>query len=134
MATDGVVLMSGRSLLTPSTIASTRRRVLAAGGSGRIGALVAANLCTHYDLVLFDRRPPVEHALPFVHADISQVDASAPHLAGIDTVLHLAADPRPTAPWESIFPNSVLGALNVLHPKTMLAPWHGATRAGWCGG
>ncbi|GIK72608.1 MAG: NAD-dependent epimerase [Chloroflexota bacterium] len=89
-------------------------RILITGGSGRIGTLISANLRTRYSLILLDRRPPADPTLPFVHADISNADALAPHVQGIDTVLHLAAELRPTAPWTSIFPNNVVGTYNVM--------------------
>jgi NAD(P)-dependent dehydrogenase (short-subunit alcohol dehydrogenase family) len=100
--------------LTAPQVTTTRPRVLVTGGSGRIGTLVAASLHTRYDLILLDRRPPADPTLPFVHADVSQLDALAPYVHNIDTVLHLAADPRPTAPWASVFPHNIAGALNVI--------------------
>lgn len=106
--------MSGHPPSTPPATSTTRRRVLVTGGSGRIGRLVAAELYTAYDLTLLDRRTPTDPTVPFLHADISQAGTLAPHLQGIDTVLHLAADPRPTASWDSIFLNNVLGTFNVL--------------------
>jgi nucleoside-diphosphate-sugar epimerase len=36
------------------------------------------------------------------------------HFTGQDTVVHLAADPRHTAPWASLLPNNIIGTYNVL--------------------
>lgn len=92
---------------------NTRPRILITGGSGRIGALLVASLRTRYDLTLLDRRPSADPTLPFIYADIGQADALAPHFQDIDTVFHLAAETRPAAPWDSVFPNNIVGALNV---------------------
>jgi len=106
--------MSDRPPAPPAPPHPARPRVLVTGGSGRIGALVAANLGTRCDLALLDRRPPADAIWPYICADVSQTGALAPHMAGIDTVLHLAADPHPAAPWASLFPNNIVGALNVM--------------------
>jgi NAD(P)-dependent dehydrogenase (short-subunit alcohol dehydrogenase family) len=105
-----------------------RPRILITGGCGRIGRLLARDLAdepggatpkqggaTPPLLTLLDRRPPpADFALPFVQADIADFDAIRNHFAGQDTVVHLAADPRPHAPWESLLPDNIIGAFNVL--------------------
>ena len=50
---------------------------------------------------------------PFTQADLSDFDAVRPLCDGIDTVVHLGADPRMDAPWESLLPNNVIAAYNV---------------------
>jgi nucleoside-diphosphate-sugar epimerase len=114
MVIDPCFRMPERRLATQQLTSNTRPRILVTGGSGRIGGLVAANLQGRYDLTLLDRRPPVDPSLPFVYADISLANALAPHFQDIDTVLHLAADPRSTAPWSSLFPNNIVGTYHVI--------------------
>lgn len=97
------------------------RRILITGGCGRIGLLLARGLvdgaggATPPLLTLLDRRPPpADLALPFVQADIADLEAIRSHFAGRDAVVHLAADPCPAAPWASLLPNNIIGAYNVL--------------------
>lgn len=67
--------MLERQPSSPAVTRLARPRILVTGGNGQIGALVAANLGTRYDLVLLDRRPPADATWPYVCADISQADA-----------------------------------------------------------
>jgi nucleoside-diphosphate-sugar epimerase len=101
--------------------AADRPRILITGGCGRIGRLLARSLAgepggeTPPLLTLLDRRPPrPDLARPFVQADIADLDAIRSHFAGQDTVIHLAADPRPAAAWESLLPDNIIGTYNVL--------------------
>ena len=49
-----------------------------------------------------------------VRLDIADADACHAACSGIDTVVHLAADPSPEADWESsLLPNNVRGVVNV---------------------
>jgi thioester reductase-like protein len=52
--------------------------------------------------------------LPFVQADIACFDNLRRHFWGHSTVVHLAADARPDALWDSLLPNNILGVRNVL--------------------
>jgi dTDP-4-dehydrorhamnose reductase len=98
-----------------------RPRVLITGGCGRIGVLLARHLTdcqggkTPPLLTLLDRRsPPTDLRLPFVQADIARLEDIRGHCVGHDTIVHLAADPRPSAAWESVLPNNIVGTYNVL--------------------
>ncbi|MCX6033070.1 MAG: NAD(P)-dependent oxidoreductase [Chloroflexi bacterium] len=92
-----------------------RPRILITGGCGRIGLLLARGLADRYDFTLLDRRPPPSDlSLPFVRADIAQLDTIRSHFQGHDSVVHLAADPRPHAPWDSLLANNIIGVRNVL--------------------
>jgi nucleoside-diphosphate-sugar epimerase len=92
-----------------------RRRVLITGAAGRIGASLAEQLRDRYDLRLQYNRtvpeqPPVaDHLI----ADIAQYDQIAPAMAGIDAVVHMAADPSTRATWESVHQNNIVGTYNV---------------------
>ena len=92
----------------------TTRRILITGAAGQIGGFLAQNLpAERYDLVLADIRPPdFPHAAPFTSLDIADLDAFRAACEGIDTVVHLAADRRTTAPWETLLPANVIGAYN----------------------
>jgi nucleoside-diphosphate-sugar epimerase len=91
-----------------------RRRILLTGAAGRIGGLLIDGLAGRYELMLTDRRTPGQtRGYPFLPADIAQIEALRPLCCEIDTVVHLAADPQPRAPWESLLPNNVVGVYNV---------------------
>lgn len=90
------------------------RKVLITGAAGRIGSFLTHHLDGRYDLVLTDlRQPDSLRDRPFIQADISDLDAIRIACQGIDTVVHLAADPRTSAPWESLLPNNLIGVYNV---------------------
>ena len=50
--------------------------------------------------------------MPFVEANLADFNAVSSLCTGIDTVVHLGADPRMEAPWESLLPNNVIGTYN----------------------
>ena len=95
--------------------AGNARNILITGGCGRIGTLLARKLAGSYAVTLLDcRRPPPDLNLPFVCANIAEAHFLNSGFDGFDTVFHLAADPRPRAQWESLFPNNVAGTHNVV--------------------
>lgn len=49
----------------------------------------------------------------FVLSDLSDLDVLVKAMAGIDVVVHMAADPRMNAPWESVLASNIVGARNV---------------------
>jgi nucleoside-diphosphate-sugar epimerase len=90
------------------------RTVLITGAAGRIGSYLTQQFGGRYELRLTDlREPPMAHPHPFVVADLADLDALRPLCRGIDTVVHLGADPRTNAPWETLLPANVIGAYNV---------------------
>lgn len=101
--------------------ATSPQPILITGGCGRIGVLLARGLAGQQGgeapllLRLLDRqRPPADVRLPYVQADIAQLAQIRPHFDGHDTIVHLAADPRVQAQWESLLPNNIIGTYNVL--------------------
>jgi nucleoside-diphosphate-sugar epimerase len=96
----------------------TQRKLLITGASGRIGTFLTHHLLDHldesYTLVLSDVRVPEERSgFPFIQADVSDLDAMRVLCHGIDTVIHLAADPSPSAAWESLLPRNVIAVYNI---------------------
>ena len=85
------------------------RRVLVTGAAGNIGSVVMRELAGDFELVGLD----VTEAPGIAGVDIGDYDALLPHLAGIDTVVHLGADPSPSAPWDSVLHNNIIGTRNV---------------------
>lgn len=90
------------------------RKVLLTGASGNIGSFFRTTYADRYDFVLTDVRPPKDAPdQPFTQADLSDFDAIRTLCDGVDTVVHLGADPRMEAPWESLLPSNVIGLYNV---------------------
>ncbi len=91
-----------------------KRKVLITGAAGRIGSFVTQQWVDRYDLVLTDVRQPAQtHGFPFAQVDLADFDAVRRLCEGIDTVVHLGADPRMEAPWESLLPNNVIAVYNI---------------------
>jgi nucleoside-diphosphate-sugar epimerase len=92
----------------------TTRKILITGAAGEIGTFLTSSLpTTRYELVLADiRKPDTATAYPFIELDIADLEQFTAACAGIDTVVHLAADRRTNAPWETLLPANVIGAYN----------------------
>lgn len=94
------------------------RRLLLTGAAGRIGAAFRLAHGQDYHLRLADLETGSLAATPgasheVIHLDVADAAACRAACAGIDTVVHLAADPRPDAPWESLLPNNIQGVVNI---------------------
>jgi len=84
--------------------------VLLTGAGGRVGEAILDGLATEYEWRLFDRDPPTaEYPGEFIVADITDETAVREAVDGIDAVIHLAGDPRPEAPWDSVLQNNIDG-------------------------
>lgn len=94
---------------------SARRKVLITGAGGTIGRSLTERLKDRYDLRLHFRAMPAnDPGIETVFADITSLEATRSIAQGVDTILHLAGDPRVPAPWESVYTNNVAGTYNVL--------------------
>ena len=91
--------------------------VLLTGAGGRVGQAILDGIGPAYDWRLLDREPLGADALPdgvaeedvFV-ADVTDEDALREAMDGVGAVVHLAGDPRPNAPWDSVLRNNIDGA------------------------
>lgn len=94
-----------------------RKRVLITGAGGRIGTNFRREYGDRYTLRLAERdgatiREPGNHEQ--VTFDIADLDACRAACAGIDTVIHLAADPSPRADfYGSLLDNNIKGVFNI---------------------
>jgi len=93
-----------------------KRKILLTGAAGNIGSFCTKTWVESgdYDLMLTDIRPPEEsYSLPFAVANLSDFAAVRPLCEGVDTVVHLGADPSMQATWESLLPNNLIATYNV---------------------
>ena len=96
-----------------------RRFILLTGAAGRIGTAFRQAHGERYRFRLADLRseglaatPGVDHEI--VPLDVADAEACAGACAGVDTVIHLAADPSPEADWEtSLLANNIRGVVNI---------------------
>ncbi|MBM3459801.1 MAG: NAD(P)-dependent oxidoreductase [Armatimonadetes bacterium] len=94
-----------------------KRRVLITGAAGRIGTAFRQRYGDRLSLRLVDRRPvpdPGEHE--HYEADLVDLESAIRACEGVDTVLHLAADPSPRATfYDTLLPLNVQMTYNVFH-------------------
>lgn len=86
------------------------KRVLITGASGRIGQILVDRLGDRYAFSGLSRR---NAGFPTHIADITDLDAIQPAFENIDAVVHMAADPSPSAAWNSVLPANIAGTYNV---------------------
>lgn len=84
-------------------------RVLITGAAGRIARFLAPRLAQRHVCVLTDIAPGPQ----IVAADLADYGALRPLFDGVDTVLHLGANPNPSATWEQLLPGNIVGVRNV---------------------
>jgi NAD+ dependent glucose-6-phosphate dehydrogenase len=95
------------------------RTVLITGASGNIGRKLRAAWHEHYDLVLIDVAADPDDPDVIV-ADLSELDeAWITHFHGVDTVIHLAANPNDAAEWEDLVGPNLDALGNVLHASAL---------------
>jgi NAD+ dependent glucose-6-phosphate dehydrogenase len=93
------------------------RKVLLTGAGGRIGTAFRAFVGDRYDLRLVDRdaskiEDPGNHTV--IEADVSDLAVCQELCTGIDTVVHLAADPSPSADfYASLLDNNIKACYNI---------------------
>ncbi len=93
---------------------SARRRILVTGAAGNIGSYFAEHSHGRYELRLMVQQmdEDAEALRSFgevVAGDLGDLEGMKELCSGIDTVLHLAADPSPSATWQSLLPNNIVG-------------------------
>lgn len=81
------------------------------GAEGHIGTLLRAPLQDKYHLRPFTLKPA---SFPSTALDLSDPELVRGIFAGLDAVIHLAADGNPASPWESINRNNIQATFNIL--------------------
>ncbi|KAB1192438.1 NAD-dependent epimerase/dehydratase family protein [Haloferax sp. MBLA0076] len=90
--------------------------VLLTGAGGRVGQAILGHIGDAYDWRLLDREPLPDEKIPasvdrtnVYVADITDETAVKNAMDGAYAVIHLAGDPRPEAPWDSVLRNNIDG-------------------------
>ena len=86
------------------------RRVGITGANGTLGGVLADGLGSEYEFTGFDRE---EGARTSCVVDLSRGEQVAGVFNGLDAVIHLAADPSPDAPWDSVRHHNIEGTYQV---------------------
>jgi NAD+ dependent glucose-6-phosphate dehydrogenase len=95
------------------------RTVLITGASGNIGRKLRAAWTDVYDLVLIDRYAPDDDPDVIV-ADLEKMDDDwITHFHGVDTVVHLAANPDSDAGWDELIRPNLDALANVFHAAAL---------------
>ncbi|WP_251342240.1 NAD-dependent glucose-6-phosphate dehydrogenase Azf [Haloplanus halophilus] len=94
--------------------------VLLTGAGGRVGQAILHGIGEAHEWRLLDREPLSSDRLPpgvtdddVVVADVTDAEAMVEAMAGVGAVVHLAGDPRPEAPWNSVLENNIDGTQTV---------------------
>jgi NAD+ dependent glucose-6-phosphate dehydrogenase len=94
--------------------------VLLTGAGGRVGQAILNGIGDAHEWRLLDREPLSSDRLPagvdeddVIVADVTDDEAMAEAIAGVGAVVHLAGDPRPEAPWNSVLDNNIDGTQTV---------------------
>ena len=87
------------------------KKVLITGLAGKIGGIIRNNLSDEYDLSGLDLVATNGYVSQI--GDLSDLESILPAFTGIDTVVHLAADPNHQGSWESNLKNNIIGTRNV---------------------
>lgn len=94
-----------------TTESSTIKNIGITGAEGHIGAVLRRGLPDTYIIKSFTLQPA---PFPSVALDLSDPEKIKGVFSGLDTVIHLAANPSPAAPWESVEKNNIKATYNVL--------------------
>ncbi|HEX8371280.1 MAG TPA: NAD(P)-dependent oxidoreductase [Chthoniobacterales bacterium] len=102
----------------PVAPAGEKRRVLLTGATGNIGSFLAQQMHETYDLRLLVRSPEenaeVEAYGEVLNTDLSNLAELKTACEGIDTVVHMAGDPKPSAVWQDLLDANIIGTYNMM--------------------
>jgi len=83
------------------------------GADGTIGTVLRNGLSEQHELTSFTLEENQE--LGSTKMDLSKSAEVVGKFSGLDALIHLAADPSPDAPWESVQPNNIEATYNVFN-------------------
>ncbi|MFB6188060.1 MAG: NAD-dependent glucose-6-phosphate dehydrogenase Azf [Halobacteriaceae archaeon] len=89
--------------------------ILLTGAGGQVGRAILNNITTDYNWRLLLHSPPPQ---PPKHdynvGDITDKEFMNKITTDVEAIIHLAGDPRPDAPWDSVLRNNINGTKTVL--------------------
>ena len=87
------------------------------GAAGDLGTTLRKGISKQYRLVLYDLQEIAADpsGSPSRIVDLSDPKAVQGEFAGLDVVIHLAADRRPGAPWERVLKHNITATYNVFN-------------------
>jgi NAD+ dependent glucose-6-phosphate dehydrogenase len=84
--------------------------VLLTGAGGYVGEAILGGVGDAYDWRLLFHNPPAEDPdHEYLTGDVTDPERMATACEGVGAVIHLAGDPRPEAPWDSVLENNIDG-------------------------
>ena len=84
--------------------------VLLTGAGGHVGQTVLNGLREQYDWrLMYHSQPAEEPDFPYWTGEVQDHEDVRPAMEGVSAVIHLAGDPRPEAPWDSVLANNIDG-------------------------
>jgi len=84
--------------------------VLLTGAGGHVGKAILEGLRDDYDWrLMFHSHPAEEPDVPYTVGEVQSDDDVAEAVEGVGAIIHLAGDPRPSAPWRSVLENNIDG-------------------------
>ena len=101
----------GKIINLPRRFLLSDKKVLVTGLAGKIGGKIRSNLSGKYSLSGLDLEGVP--GFPTTTGNLSNLDEILPAFKGIDTVVHLAADPNHQGGWETNLENNIIGTRNV---------------------
>ncbi len=105
-------------MMQTETMHGSTRRVLVTGAAGRIGAYFARHNHDRYALRLMARGDEDNIAELYdwgevVCGELSDLDALKRFAEGIDTIVHMAGNPAPSAVWQDLLDTNIIGTYHV---------------------
>jgi NAD+ dependent glucose-6-phosphate dehydrogenase len=84
--------------------------VLLTGAGGRVGEAILQGIGDEYDWrLMYHNPPPEEPDHEYLVGDVIDEDVVREAVDGVGAIIHLAGDPRPSAPWKSVLSNNIDG-------------------------
>ncbi len=115
MAQSFSFLSNGGAAAKPS---KKKKTVLVTGAAGNIGSYFAEHARDRYKLILLEREgEDVSHIEKFgkvLFGDIRDLNFLQRACCDVDTIVHLAADPSPSADWETLKEINIGGTYNTM--------------------
>jgi nucleoside-diphosphate-sugar epimerase len=93
-------------------------KVLLTGGAGLIGSIMVNSLSDEYEFSSFDLKEA--EGIRSIVGNLDDLSAVEEAVAGHDAVVHLAADTRVSADWESTLKNNFISTYNVFEASKQM--------------